>query len=327
MPRRLPGMPMSLFSTSLPASCRADFGRAPVVGTHGLGDATLFSDAALIALLDDFPREQLYAFTMGTDPTRIDEYRKVRHEGVSGAELLEAVRCGRLWLNITRVDRADPAYHRLIDALYEQLSELIPDFEPLRCQGTLLISSPRAQVYYHADGPVSLLWHIRGRKRVWVYPALDERYLSHELLEDIFAGVRHEFVPFDPAFDEGAEVHDLEPGQWISWPQNAPHRVVNGDSLNVSLSTEHFTAASLRRYQLFLANRFFRTRFGRRHPSLREDGALALTKALVQRSARRLGLHQLQYQQHAESLQIKAGAPGSVVPLGAGAASDKASHA
>lgn len=318
---------MSLSSTSLPAARREDFGRVPVVGTHGLGDATLFSDASLIALLDEFPRERLYAFTMGTDPTRIDEYRKVRHAGVSGAELLEAVRCGRLWLNITRVDLADPAYHRLVDALYEQLAELLPDFAPLRDQGTLLISSPQAQVYYHADGPASVLWHIRGRKRVWVYPAMDERYLRYELLEDIFAGVRHEFVPFEPAFDAGAEVYDLEPGQWISWPQNAPHRVVNADSLNVSLSTEHFTAASLRRYQLFLANRFFRTRFGRRHPSLREDGALALTKALVQRSARRLGLHPLHYQQHAESLQIKADAPGGLVPLGAGVSQGDVSHA
>lgn len=327
MPSQFPGMPMSLVSTSLPAACKADFGHAPVVGTHGLGDATLFSDADLVALLDEFPREQLYAFNMGTDPTRIDEYRKVRHEGVSGAELLEAVRNGRLWLNITRVDLADSAYRRLIDTLYKQLAEQLPDFVPLRRQGTLLISSPRAQVYYHADGPASVLWHIRGRKRVWVYPAMDERYLSREMLEDIFAGVRHEFVPYDPAFDEAAEVHDLEPGQWIHWPQNAPHRVVNADSLNVSLSTEHFTAASMRRYQLFLANRFFRTRFGRRHPSLREDGAVALTKSLLQRSARRLGMHQLEYQQHAESLQIKAGASGGVVPLGAGPTSDNTTHA
>lgn len=327
MPDRFPGMPMSLVSASLPAARRAAFGRLPVVGAHGLGDATLFSDAALIALLEEFPREQIYAFTTGSDPTRIDEYRKVRHEGVSGAELLEAVRCGRLCLNITRVDLADHAYNRLIDTLYEQLAELLPDFKPLRRQGTLLISSPQAQTYYHADGPVSLLWHIRGRKRVWVYPAMDERYLSHELLEDIFAGVHHDFVPFEPAFDAGAQVYDLEPGQWINWPQNAPHRVVNGDSLNVSLSTEHFTAASLRRHQLFLANRFFRTRFGRRHPSTREDGAIALTKTLVQRSARRLGLHQLHYQQHAESLQIKRDAPGGVVPLGAAAAPDNASHA
>lgn len=322
-----PGDAVNLVPTSLPESSRADFGRVPVVGTHALMDDPLFSDAGLIALLDSFPRERLYAFNMGVDPTRIDEFSKVRHVGVSGKQLLEAVRRGRLWLNITRVELADPAYRRLIDTLYEQLAGLLPDFSPLQSQGTLLISSPQAQVYYHADGPSSVLWHLRGRKRVWVYPALDERYLSRAMLEDIFAGVRHEFVPFDPTFDEGAEVFDLEPGQWIHWPQNAPHRVVNGDSFNVSLSTEHFTKASLRRYQLFMANRFFRTRFGRRQPSLCEDGLVARSKALVQRSARRLGLHPLHYQQHAESLCIKLDAPGAVAPLGAHSGMNDASNA
>lgn len=137
---------MSLVSTSLPAACRAAFGGLPAVGAHGLGDATLLSGAALIALLDEFPREQIYAFTKGSGPTHIDQYRKVRHEAVSGAELLEAVPCGRLCLNIMRVDLADPAYHRLIDKLYEQLAELLPDFKPLRRQGTLPISSPQAHL-------------------------------------------------------------------------------------------------------------------------------------------------------------------------------------
>ena len=62
---------------------------------------------------------------------------------------------------------------------------------------------------------------MRGRKRVWVYPAIDHHFLRRELLEDVFAGARHEFVPYVPALDSGAEVFDLEPGQWIAWPQNS----------------------------------------------------------------------------------------------------------
>jgi hypothetical protein len=52
----------------------------------------LFSDAALVDLLDHFPRRYLYALNMGTDPTRVEENRLALHEGVSGAELLQAVR-------------------------------------------------------------------------------------------------------------------------------------------------------------------------------------------------------------------------------------------
>jgi quercetin dioxygenase-like cupin family protein len=36
-------------------------------------------------------------------------------------------------------------------------------------------------------------------------------------------------------------VYQLEPGDVVSWPHNAPHRIENLDSLNVSLSTGFVT--------------------------------------------------------------------------------------
>lgn len=302
-------------AVGLAQPARAALGRTTVVGSHGLEHHPLFTDAALIELLDAFPRENLFALSMGTDPARVEDNRLALHDGVSGAELLRAVRNGRLWLNVTRIDRADARYRELIDDLYHALGAQVPEFAPLASQGTLLISSPRALVYYHADGPASVLWHIRGRKRVWVYPALDERYMKRELLEDIIAGVRHEYLPYAPDYDDAAQVVDLEPGQWIAWPQNAPHRVTNLDSLNVSLSTEHFTRASRRRSRLYIANRFFRTRLGWRNLSVREDGAAALAKMLTQRIARRLGLDPVRFKRHVPLLRVAADAPGGVAPL------------
>ncbi len=306
---------MSAPNVFLPDETRSGFGRRPVVGNHRLEGHELFSDAALIELLDHFPRRHLYALNMGADPSRVEENRLALHEGVSGADLLQAVKTGRLWLNVTRVDRADARYRRLISDLFEELSTQIPGFSPDASQGTLLLSSPTALVYYHADVPASVLWHIRGRKRIWVYPALDERYVKRELLEDIFAGVRHEYLPYEITFDEGAQVYDLQPGQWISWPQNAPHRVTNLDSVNVSLSTEYFTRASRRRFQVYIANRFFRTRLGCTNLSAREDGALTLAKTLAQRAARRLGLNPLTFRHQVPVLQVVAGAPGGIVEL------------
>lgn len=309
---------MSALLSELPRRFIDDFGRRPVVGQHRLCEREIFSDSALIDLLDRFPREHLYARSMGYDPMRVEENLLALHDGVSGAELLQAVRNGRLWLNLTRVDRADADCRRVILDLYEELRAQVPGFAPDPSQGTLLISSPQALVYYHADGPASVLWHLRGRKRVWVYPALDPRYMQRELLEDIFAGVRHEYLPYETALDAGAEVFDLEPGQWIAWPQNAPHRVTNLDSVNVSLSTEHFTRASRRRFQVYIANRFFRTRLGWHDQSAREDGARALAKTVVQRIARKLGLDPVQIKQHVAALRVVAEAPGGVVALPAG---------
>lgn len=307
---------MTSVQVRLPAEDQSDFGRRPLVATHSLQEHELFTDEALCELLDRFPREHLYALTMGSDPTRADENRLAIHDGVSGAEMLRAVKNGRLWLNITRVDRTDARYRALIDELYAQLATLVPRFEPMSSQGTLLISSPHAMVYYHADGPASVLWHIRGRKRIWIYPPLDERYVKRELLEDIFAGVRHEYLPYEPAFDEAAVSYDLAPGEWVAWAQNAPHRITNLDTVNVSLSTEYFTAATRRRQRVYEANRFFRTRLRAKNVTARETGAGAVLKTVVHRVANRLGLAPLQYRNHVPAMRIDADAPGGVVSLG-----------
>jgi hypothetical protein len=294
---------------------RGSFGKQPMVASHSLQDHPLFTDAALIDLLDNYPRSNLYALNMGSDPLKWQDNRLAIHDGVSGAEMLRAVRNGRLWLNITRVNLTDPRYRLLIDQLYAQLAQQVPGFKPITTQGTLLLSSPGAMVYYHADGPASVLWHIRGRKRIWVYPALDEKFMSRELLEDIFAGVRHEYLPYETSFDDAAVVYDLEPGQFASWPQNAPHRVSNLDSVNVSLSTEHFTQETIWRSRVYTANRFFRTRLGMRGLSTQGATAGAYTQLVVHRIARKLGLDVPESRRHIPMLRIDADAPGGVVPL------------
>ncbi len=306
----LPWMPV----VGLPGENKGDFGTRPLLGAHNLHESELFSDSALVDLLDRFPRQHLYALSMGTDPTRI-ENRLALHDGVSGAELLRAVKNGRLWLNATQVDLADRRYRDLIDSLYERLAAQVPGFAPFATRGTLLISSPRALVYYHADGPASALWHIRGRKRIWIYPALDGRYIQREFLEDIFAGVRHEYLPYESSYDQAAVSYELGPGQWATWPQNAPHRVTNLDDLNVSLSTEHATSQTRRRSQVYVANRFFRTRLGLAYLSTREEGPLALAKTVIHRLARKGGLDRVKVARHKPKLRVDADAPGGVVAL------------
>ncbi len=309
---------MSSLVSPLPRTSIEDFGARIVTGRHSLHTREVFSDLALVALLDHFPREHLYAHDMGDDPSRTDVNRVARHDGVSGADLMQAVRNGRLWLNVTRIDRADGRCRLIIEQLYDALCVQMPAFDPRSCQGTLLISSPHALVHYHADATSSVLWHVRGRKRVWVYPAVDHHFLRSDLLEDIFAGARHEFVPYVPALDSGAEVFDLEPGQWIAWPQNSPHRITNLDGVNVSLVTEHVTPASQRRTRVYLANRFLRTRLGVDNPSTREDGAAAYAKTLLQRVARKLGLDPVTLRQHVAVDRVAAAEPGGVVALPGG---------
>src|SRR5262249_105286 len=55
-----------------------------------------------------------------------------------------------------------------------------------------------------------------------------------------------------------AVTFELMPGDVLSWPHNAPHRVTNLQEVNVSLSTLHETEDSDRRKLIYCANRLFR---------------------------------------------------------------------
>ena len=195
-------------------------------GRHRVQDLDLFNDDVLIDLLENYPRNRLQTWTMGTDPLRREDWKPVDTTGLSGKDLLTAVKSGRLWYDILRLDLFDRRYRELIDRLYSEMAEDCPGFKPLFAAGTLLLSSPDAMVYYHADGPPTTLFHLRGRKRFWVYPAGDVRFVSQSCLEEIYASAMDEEVPYSPEFDQHAAVFDLEPGT-VWWPHDAPHRIEN----------------------------------------------------------------------------------------------------
>jgi hypothetical protein len=90
---------------------------------------------------------------------------------LSGREVIDAISRGELWLNLREVGSVDSRYRELVDRIFEEVAAKVPGFKvPERHQAGILISSPRAQVYYHADLPSQALVQIAGRKRVYVYP-------------------------------------------------------------------------------------------------------------------------------------------------------------
>jgi hypothetical protein len=74
-------------------------------------------------------------------------------------------------------------------------------------------------------------------------------------------GESNEFgLTYQQSFDEHAFVYDLEPGEMLHWPLNAPHRIVNGNCVNVSFATEHFTKMLRRKFFVNYANGVLRRR-------------------------------------------------------------------
>lgn len=298
------------------ASQGAALTREVVLARHRLHDTGLFTDDALEAILDAHPRERLMALSTGVDPTLPDEWQLALIGDAGGRDLLAAVRTGRFWLNVLQVDRHHTEMARLRDELFDEIGAVLPDLVPSSARLTLLVSSPGAIVYYHLDAGPNLLMHVRGTKRVWVYPAMNDWFASRPEVEDIFAGVRIENLPFDPAFDDAATAYDVDPGCLIAWPQNAPHRVCNGDSLNVSLAAEFVTTRSLRRQHVWLANRFVSRRLHIPCRSTVDRGVGARLKSVGYRVARKARLDRtVPAHEYVADRRIDPGAADGLAPL------------
>jgi hypothetical protein len=56
------------------------------------------------------------------------------------------------------MQRFHPEFRILVNALYDELEANCPGFRALRRSANLLVSSPSAMVYYHADAPLNMLW-------------------------------------------------------------------------------------------------------------------------------------------------------------------------
>jgi hypothetical protein len=256
-----------------------------LLARHRLAETGLFTDENLIRIIDTHPAQHLSINTMGSDANHF-QWREGDRNGVPGDVLLELVKTGRLWINCRRMLDHHPEISRAVHSIYDELEKKSPGFQAHDRSANLLISSPHALVHYHVDIPVNMLWHIRGQKRVWVYPHFDFRFASQHVLELVCAGEFSEDVPYDPDFDRYALVFDVEPGEMLTWPQLTPHRVVNHDSLNVSLSTEHKNPTAVRRINVHLANRFLRRKCGMSCRSTSVHGPVAHAKQTVARAVR-----------------------------------------
>lgn len=264
-----------------------DFTKANLAFEHGLHERPMFDDAGLASLLDRYPRDKLGVFTMGEDPVDWKSWRRGSPGNMSGAQLLEAAKAGRIWLNLRHANDYLSDYADLEAEIFadKQARTGVRTFK--RDLG-VLISSANAQVFYHLDVPLVSLWQIRGQKRVWVYPVADP-YIGDVQLERIVLKETAEQFAFEPRWDEGAEAFDLTPGKMVTWRQNAPHRIENGPMLNVSLSIEFMTPAAVMRANVLYANGVLR-KTGMKPQVQAAPHPAALAKIVLARGVKAAGM-------------------------------------
>ncbi|NNE57414.1 MAG: hypothetical protein HKN36_04840 [Hellea sp.] len=252
------------------------FQRQVLTFRHDLESTGLFSDEALIRLLEKHPSEMLDVCSMdeNPDPRYPNQFLTGDFRDVPGKTLLDAAKAGRVWINVRKAMNIHREYKAVLDQMYGELTQK-SGRRAFNAKGGILISSPISQTPYHFDKTQTLLWHIRGQKRLYIYP-LKKKFISDEDYEAIITNALLDDLPYDESFDQEAKIIDLEPGQAACWKLNAPHRVDN-QSFCVSVTTEYSTLNTGIKNANMIANAALRSKFGMT-PSYEKDG---ITKRVV----------------------------------------------
>lgn len=207
---------------------------------HGLNAPEFSSDEALAQVLETYPSDLFdinhYSYD---DQGQVSLRTGVRGE-LSGAELISAIRNGELWVNLRCVEKAWPALWAAASDSFADIAACYSGLKAVNRSGQLIISSPKTRVPYHFDAAGVVLFHMRGAKRVFVYPG-DEVHLPEIAMEKVVARQTTEELPYGLDFERDAKVFDLMAGEALVWPLYAPHRVENLDAFCVSLSMDYQT--------------------------------------------------------------------------------------
>ena len=167
------------------------FGKHNVNLGHRLHQSELFSDASLARLIEKTPRHSYHVNTMDVTTHDPRTRREGMIDGLAGAEALEAVRNGHIWILLQQPHEIEGGYGDMLREVYAEIEERVPGFKSYKHKMSILISSPNVQVYYHADVPGQTLWQVRGNKRVYVYPNTAP-FLPQPDIERIVLGEAHE---------------------------------------------------------------------------------------------------------------------------------------
>src|SRR3569833_2105468 len=207
---------------------------------------------------------------------------------MSGHSVIDAIEHGRMWLNLLRINNVDRRYRELLDQVYEEIHQLVPSYPMTynRICG-ILISSPRAQVYYHFDTQGNNLWQIVGSKQVYLYPATPP-FVTDKLVEEVTLYHDETGIPYEEWYDRHARVFDLQPGQMLHWGLNAPHRIENDDALSISMTTE-FVTKDIRRHVVMTSGNGLLRQFGIQ-PTRTVAGPAFYAKAALFAAAKKGGM-------------------------------------
>ena len=254
---------------------------------HDLISTGLFSDEALAELLDIHPKDQLDVCAISDHPVNQHKFRTGDVRDVDGKTLIDAVKSGTIWINMRKAMNIHPDYNAVLKQMYGEISEYT-GMKHFHARGGILISSPAAKVPLHFDATETVLWHIRGNKRVILYPHT-QSILPDVEYETFMYKTTEDYLPYDASMEEEAESFDLEAGDMITWALNRPHRVEN-QSYCVSVTTEYSTRESSIKNAGMYTNAVLRQKLGLNPSWVSASQAEKIIKAGLGKVLRKIGV-------------------------------------
>ena len=118
----------------------AKFEKEIVTFKHGLNETGLFTDEALITLIEKHPSEMMDVCTMGDPdhPVYPNRFRTGDFRDVPGSVIIDAAKAGKVWINLRKGMNLHAEYKAVLDRLYGDLGTAIGR-KPYDC---LLYTSP-----------------------------------------------------------------------------------------------------------------------------------------------------------------------------------------
>lgn len=257
---------------------------------HSFADDPRFALPALLDLARRLPPGSI-EYNAG-DIVIDQDPDKTPMTGLSIEETIRRIEEKNSWMVIRHVEE-DAEYR---DALEACLAEIAPAAAKstgamFRKIGFIFISSPNAVTPLHLDPEHNILMHLRGEKRMTIYPS-DKGIIPDERHELYHVGKAHRNLRHHPDYDAYAETFDLLPGDALYVPVKAPHWVKTGPSPCVSFSITWKSRASDAEARLRIANHAIRA-WGGKPPApgarASRDAAVVFAQRVAAKLGRRLG--------------------------------------
>ncbi len=101
------------------------FGKNIILFNHRLRDTGLFTHEALAKLIETYPAEQYNINTMGFDPAN-PVWREGEVGEASGHDTIDAIKKGRMWLNLRHVGEVDSRYGKVLGQIFDEFEGVKP---------------------------------------------------------------------------------------------------------------------------------------------------------------------------------------------------------